>query len=47
MVKRTDKLTGYEYGYEKNLLYVMILHYKVPELLLLQVVIDIFVTMHV
>ena len=43
MVKRTDKLTGNEYGYKK----LMILHYKDPELLLLQFVIDILVTMHV
>ena len=47
MVKRTDKLTGYEYGYVKNLLHGMILHYKNPGLLLLLFVTDILVTMHV
>ena len=40
-------MTGYEYGYEKNLLHGMILHYEDPGLLLLQFVTDIIVTMHV
>ena len=46
-LKRTGKLTGYEYGYVKNLLHEMVLHYRNPGLLLLQFVTDILVTMYV